>query len=116
MPLGHLILTAHLLLPAAGAPPGPPPGPPATTLLAAVHDAARATVVLPAPQKPSRGNWVKRHPVWTGAIIGFTAGYLIGYLPGDDAVFYDFTATFNGLVIGGLGAGVGALAGWVIGR
>jgi hypothetical protein len=63
-----------------------------------------------------RGNWITRHPAAFGAIVGFTAGFLIGFLPGDDAVFDDFTAGFNGLVLGGVGAGAGAVVGWGIGR
>lgn len=55
-----------------------------------------------------RPNWVQRHPVRTAAIVGAVSGFLIGYLPGDDAVFYDFTAEFNGAVMGGIGAGAGA--------
>ncbi len=61
-------------------------------------------------------NWVQRHPVLFGTLVGFGTGFLIGYLPGDDAVFEDFTAEFNGLVLGGIGAGAGALAGWVVSR
>jgi hypothetical protein len=50
-----------------------------------------------------------------GALVGFGGGFLIGYLPGDDGVFYDFTAEFNGLVLGGVGAGTGAAVGAVVG-
>jgi hypothetical protein len=57
---------------------------------------------------PGRRNWVQRHPVLTGAMVGFGSGFLIGYLPGDDAVFDDFVAGFNGTVVGGIGAGAGA--------
>jgi hypothetical protein len=67
----------------------------------------RARVQAPAAGK----NWIKRHPVLTGALVGFGAGFLIGYLPGDDGVFYDFTAEFNGMVLGGIGAGAGAVVG-----
>ena len=41
-------------------------------------------------------------------------GFLIGFLPGDDAVFDDFDASFNGLVIGGVGALTGAVVGEVL--
>lgn len=66
----------------------------------------------PTPQKRS---WIGRHPVLFGALVGFGGGFLIGYLPGDDVVFDDFTAEFNGLVMGGIGAGVGATVGAVAG-
>jgi hypothetical protein len=55
--------------------------------------------------QPQRRRWVQRHPIWTAALVGFGSGFLIGYLPGDDAVFDDFTAGFNGTVVGGIGAG-----------
>jgi hypothetical protein len=61
-------------------------------------------------------NWIKRHPAIFGSIVGFFTGFWIGYLPGDDAVFDDFDAGFNGLVLGGVGAGVGAIVGWALGR
>jgi hypothetical protein len=55
---------------------------------------------------------------WTGtkigAITGFVAGFVIGYAAGDDGIFYDMTAGFNGIVLGGAGAGAGALAGAIV--
>jgi hypothetical protein len=53
-------------------------------------------------------SWFKRHPAWTASIVGAASGFLVGYLPGDDAVFDDFTAGFNGTVMAGVGAGGGA--------
>ena len=72
---------------------------------------------LRALQQPrqERG-WIARHPVLFGTLIGFGGGFLIGYLPGDDGVFDDFTAEFNGLVLGGVGAGVGAVSGAILAR
>ncbi len=67
-----------------------------------------ASSIASLQQSPGRRNWVQRHPVWTAAMVGFGSGFLIGYLPGDDAVFDDFTAGFNGTVVGGIGAGAGA--------
>jgi hypothetical protein len=59
-------------------------------------------------------SWVERHPVWTGAILGFGATTAIIYLttepggiPGREAAV---------IVWGGVAAGIGALAGWRIGR
>jgi hypothetical protein len=72
---------------------------------------------LRALQQPrqERG-WIGRHPVLFGTLVGFGGGFLIGYLPGDDGVFDDFTAKFNGLVLGGVGAGVGAVSGAILAR
>lgn len=72
---------------------------------------------LGALQQPRRERgWIGRHPVLFGTLIGFGGGFLIGYLPGDDGVFDDFTAEFNGLVLGGVGAGVGAVSGAILAR
>jgi hypothetical protein len=62
-----------------------------------------------------RRSWMGRHPVLVGSLVGFGTGFLLGYLPGDDVVFYDYTAEFNGLVLGGVGAGTGALVGAIVG-
>jgi len=69
----------------------------------------------------STGTWMERHPVWTGAIIGFSAGFLLTYAvaASEDHSHELFTPVDPGgpaLVWGGLAAGVGALAGWGIGR
>ena len=65
--------------------------------------------------------WMERHPVWTGAIIGFSAGFLLTYAvaASEDRSHQLFTPVGPGgpaLVWGGVAAGVGALAGWGIGR
>lgn len=41
------------------------------------------------PVATRRRIWFKRHPLWTAAIVGAASGFLVGYLPGDDAVFHD---------------------------
>jgi hypothetical protein len=64
---------------------------------------------------PQKGNWIRRHPALFGALLGFGVGFLIGY-SGDDAVFDDFTAGFNGLVLGGVGAVAGSVVGEVATR
>ena len=64
-----------------------------------------------APQKRS---WIQRHPVLFGTLVGFGGGFLVGFLPGDDAVLDDFDASFNGLVLGGVGALTGAIVGEVV--
>jgi hypothetical protein len=60
--------------------------------------------------------WIGRHPALFGVLAGFGGGSLIGYVPGDDAVLDDFTAGFNGLVVGGIGAGTGAAIGAFVGE
>jgi hypothetical protein len=81
-------------------------------LSAASAEPAWLRVRQPGQRKRS---WIGRHPVLFGTLVGFGGGFLVGYLPGDDAVFYDFTAEFNGLVLGGVGAGAGALVGAIVG-
>jgi hypothetical protein len=60
----------------------------------------------------------KEKRFWTrtkiGAIAGFATGLAIGLVAGDDGIFYDFTAGFNGLVLGGAGAAGGAILGATI--
>lgn len=74
------------------------------------------SVARPRQQRePQKRSWIGRHPVLFGTMVGFGAGFLIGYLPGDDGVFDDFTAEFNGLVLGGAGAAVGAGIGAIAG-
>jgi hypothetical protein len=58
--------------------------------------------------------WVQRHPVWTGALIGFGAGFGLTFLASDNNSIVGPTGP--ALVWGGLGAGIGALAGWGISR
>jgi hypothetical protein len=41
-------------------------------------------------------------------LAGFGAGFWIGYTSGDDGIVDDYTASANGLFVGGIGAGVGA--------
>ena len=73
------------------------------------------TVAAPTPQPQKRQrSRIGRHLVLFGALTGFGIGFLAGYLPGDDGVFHDFTGEFNGLVLGGLGAGAGAAVGYAI--
>jgi hypothetical protein len=67
------------------------------------------------------GTWMERHPVWTGAIVGFSAGFLLTYAvaASEDHSHQLLTPVDPGgpaLVWGGVAAGVGALAGWGIGR
>lgn len=59
-------------------------------------------------------SWVERHPVWTGAIAGFGATAAMIYLTTDPGGIPGREAAV--MVWGGVGAGIGALAGWGIGR
>jgi hypothetical protein len=75
----------------------------------------------PAPDDQDTRPWMERHPVWTGAMVGFAAGALLIYAVGAsenhrDAVFTPVGPGGPALVFGGVGAGIGALAGWGIGR
>ena len=74
-----------------------------------------------AADDPDRGNWMERHPVWTGAMIGFSAGFLLTYAVAandhhQNEVFTPVGPGGPALVWGGVTAGIGALAGWGIGR
>ena len=57
--------------------------------------------------------WIQRHPVWAGALIGFGAGFGLTVIQPDNGIISKYAA---GLVWGGVGAGVGALAGWGMSR
>jgi hypothetical protein len=64
-------------------------------------------------------SWVERHPVWTGAILGFSTVFALTYMTtrdDDDEFIKVMSAGAGALFWGGVGAGVGALAGWGIGR
>ncbi len=57
-------------------------------------------------------SWIKKHPVIAGTLIGLGAGFTIGVIGGES--FYSDTNRFgNGIVIGGFGAGIGAVVGKV---
>jgi hypothetical protein len=68
------------------------------------------------------GNWMERHPVWAGALIGFGTGFALTYALGatekkdPNAIFKGMDPFGPALVFGGVAAGIGALAGWGIGR
>jgi hypothetical protein len=64
-------------------------------------------------------SWVERHPVWTGAMVGFGAGFALTYVATHDdrdEFIQVMSPGAAGIVWGGVCAGVGALAGWAIGR
>jgi hypothetical protein len=61
---------------------------------------------------------MERHPVWAGTLIGFGAGFALTYALGatekkdPNAIFKGMDPFGPALVFGG----IGALAGWGIGR
>jgi hypothetical protein len=63
---------------------------------------AAAALQQPAP---SHRNWVSRHPVWFGTIIGATAGaFIVGLAVHSEAAFVGFYG----------GAALGATTGWIV--
>ena len=65
--------------------------------------------------RPEKG-WIARHPVLFGTIVGFGAGFAVGYATGNDAARGDPSSDYltpeeKGLLFGGIGAGIGALVG-----
>ena len=66
------------------------------------------------PAKQDDRSWVERHPVWTGAIVGFGAMTAMIYMTTDPG---GIVSRETGVIVwGGVAAGIGALAGWGIGR
>jgi hypothetical protein len=66
-----------------------------------------------------RGSWIERHPVWAGALVGFTAGFVIAYAATHDNKDEFITVmdpAAGAFFWGGVTSGVGALIGWSIGR
>lgn len=67
----------------------------------------------------SRGSWMERHPVWSGALVGFGTGVALTYAVAHnekDELIQVITPGAAAPFWGGVSAGVGALAGWGIGR
>jgi hypothetical protein len=91
---------------------------PETVFLSETRRSSRAT----ARDDQQTGNWMERHPVWTGALIGFGIGVSLTYAAGasekkdPNAIFKGMDPSGPALVFGGVAAGIGALAGWGIGR
>jgi hypothetical protein len=81
----------------------------------------------PTAQKATRQNWIHRHPVATGALIGFGVGFAVGAAtckyPGAEGGSSCATWTYpgnarmlGGVTFGSIGAGIGALIGAAFGR
>ena len=77
--------------------------------------AERLQAQQPAAQDRS---WIRRHPVLFGTAVGFASGYLAVRLtsPPEEDTGNEFSPEFYALVVGGMGAGVGALIGFLVGR
>jgi len=73
-------------------------------------------VLMAVPQSSPKRNWIKRHPVLFGTLVGFGSGFLIGVAAGDDSVIDDMTAGANGWIVGGIGAASGAAISFIISR
>ena len=67
-----------------------------------------------------KDSWVERHPVWTGAVAGFSAGFALTYLATHESDKGELLTVMSpgagALFWGGVCAGVGALTGWAVGR
>jgi peptidoglycan/LPS O-acetylase OafA/YrhL len=67
-----------------------------------------------------RRNWAERHPVWTGTLLGFAVGFGMTYAMAGktdpNAFIQPVGPGGPALVFGGVGAGLGALAGWGFAR
>jgi len=71
-------------------------------------------------------SWPARHPVLLGTLVGFGVGFAIGaatcrYPTAEGSSCSDWTYPGNarmlgGLTIGGFGAGIGAVVGWLASR
>lgn len=68
-------------------------------------------------QQPPTSRWRSRHPVAFGALVGASAGFGAGFVVGmtNDGIFSDFTDTGNGVYLGVICSGIGALVGAMIG-
>lgn len=71
---------------------------------------AEAALTMTQSHNSQEGNWIQRHPVMSGTLIGFGAGFGLAY-----AAAKDDQAT-RALLYGGASAGVGALIGWGVER
>ena len=62
-------------------------------------------------------SWLGRHPVLFGTLVGFGSGFLVAYAgdqPNKGLLFDDADVEANALVLGGLGAGIGALVAAIV--
>jgi len=74
----------------------------------------------PQQNQPKERSWIGRHPVLSGTAVGFGAGFAYGYTTGDPAARNcpgcdNLTPEAKGVLFGGIGAGIGAVAGFIVG-
>jgi branched-subunit amino acid ABC-type transport system permease component len=73
----------------------------------------RTPVAQPAP---ARKGWIARHPALFGALVGFGAGCAVGgaRVGGSEDNFFNALDEFACPVVGGIGAGAGAIVGALV--
>lgn len=76
------------------------------------------TAAPPRAPQQRNGNWIRRHPSLFGALVGFGGGCALGasQVGGSEDHFFNALDEFACPVVGGMGAGIGAFAGWVVSR
>jgi hypothetical protein len=116
------LMVAALLVPTASAEERKPTDTNQFWLSQAVNDAvrkegvrlaARSRTVLRQHQSPQR-NWIKRHPVIFGTLVGFAAGTAGGAIACSNVGNPEEGCPYA-VILGGIGAGAGALAGALVG-
>jgi len=70
-----------------------------------------------APQEPKK-SWIGRHPLLFGALVGLGVGCVAGaaQVGGSEDTVANALDEFACPVVGGIGAGIGTLAGWALSR
>jgi hypothetical protein len=63
------------------------------------------------------GNWLQKHPIMAGALIGFGAGFGLAFAAAENNQHStSLSPGVSALLYGGASAGVGALIGWGVER
>ena len=89
-----------------------------TSLLAALQgiqpsDRARSASLQPQQSGSRERNWIGRHPILFGTLVGFGGGFLVGHAK-QGYPFGDGDVQVNALIFGGIGAGTGAIVGTIV--
>lgn len=72
---------------------------------------ARVAGAQPQSRKSASGTWCRRRAPLCGALIGFGAGYGLGFLLGENPFIDDFVPSADALIVGGIGAAAGGTIG-----